>query len=65
MGLFWKQVFAGSNPAARTTFFRRDSSTGKQHLSCKQKVLSSNLSLGKLQARVAKMAKAPVLETGY
>lgn len=28
-------------------FLRRDSSTGKQHLSCKQKVLSSNLSLGK------------------
>jgi hypothetical protein len=36
-GLFWKQVFAGSNPAALTNF----------------------------SARVAKSAKAPVLETGY
>lgn len=52
MGLFWKQVFAGSNPAALT------------NLTSSWLLVSGFELITSFHARVAKMAKAPVLETG-
>ncbi len=60
-----KPKVPGSSPGIGATIYAGIAQQVLEHLSCKQEVLSSNLSLGKFHARVAKSAKAPVLETGY
>jgi hypothetical protein len=61
-GLFWKQVFAGSNPAALTmTISRRRSSMESERPSSKRKAAGSSPAAGKFHVRVAQLGRGACL----